>query len=421
MTLFPISIATAGQEIIDVQTQETVTVGVSFPVILQIQYDFTNQENVEIWCGIRASDRRYIVTPDKPSILVSGSGELQWDLQLRAPVQAGEWRLEAYLFHIDENDKEIVDHIQSFSVNVLPWYEPDIEVITIQTEPPDFKLIEGREASLMVSIRYSNFSSEYTWPLRAVIRDGVTGEDIGEVFSDPLPPGDGEFTFPDIVFIPRRAGEWPVQLGVGIKDCPTNLCGIQEFITRERLTIIVEKGNGSVTTPEPTSTTFVFSLTVTPTQKSLLIGGHSSFNINIELQEGESKEVMLNLTDPPQDWNYFFDPYKGKPDFSSELIIYLPTDIKPGSYELIITAKGENTEKQSKLELIVEGDETVTTTTSELSPSPITPEVDEKEQEDYSIIFYIIILIVVIVIASGLVFFYTRKKRKGESAEIKKT
>ncbi len=421
MTLFPISIATAGQEIINVQAQETVPVGVNFPVILQIQYDFTNQENVEIWCGIRASDRKYMVAPDKPPILVSGSGEFQWDLRLRAPVQAGEWRLEAYLFHLDENDKEIIDHTRSFSVNVLPWYEPDVEVKTIQTIPPDFKLIEGREASLIVSIRYSNFSSEYVWPLRAVIRDGVTGEDLGEVFSDPLPPGDGEYTFPNIVFTPRRAGEWSFQLGVGIKDCPTNLCGIQEFITKERLTIIVEKGNGSVTTPEPTSTKFDFSLAVTPTQKSLIAGGHSSFYIDIELQEGESKEVMLNLTDPPQDWNYFFDPYKGKPDFSSELIIYLPTDIKSGSYELIISAKREGVEKQSKIELIVEGDETVTTTTSELSPSPITPEVDQKEQEDYSIMFYIIILIVVIVIASGLVFFYTRKKQMEESADIKKT
>lgn len=409
MTLFPISIATAGQEIINVQAQETVTVGTRFLVMLQIQYDFTNQENVEIWCGIRDSDRKYMVTPDKPPILMSGTGEHKWDLHLRAPVQAGEWRLEAYLFHMDDHNQEIIDHTRSFSVNVLPWYEPDVEIKTIQTEPPDFKMIVGREASLIVSIRYSKFSSGYVWQLRAVIRDGVTGEDLGEVHSDPQPPGDGEYTFPDIVFIPRRTGEWPLQLGVGLKDCPTNLCGIQEFLTRERLTIIVEKGNGSVTTPEPTLTKFDFSVIVTPTQKSLIVGGHSSFYINIELQEGESKEVMLSLNDPPQDWNYFFDPLKGKPDFRSELIIYLLTDIKPGSYELIITAKGENMEKQSKIELTVEGDETVATTTSELSPSPITPEVDQKEQEDYSIIFYLIILIVVIVIASGLVFLYAKK------------
>ena len=421
MTLFPISIATAGQEIINVQTQETVTVGVRFLVMLQIQYDFTNQENVEIWCGIRGSDRKYMVTPDKPPILVSGTREHKWDLQLRAPVQAGEWRLEAYLFHMDDNNQEIIDHTRSFSVNVLPWYEPDVEVKTIQTEPPDFKLIVGREASLIVSIRYSHFSSGYVWKLRAVIRDGVTGEDLGVVHSDPLPPGDGEYTFPDIVFIPRRTGEWHLQLGDGIKDCPTGLCGIQEFLTKEKFTITVEEGNGSVITPEPTSTVFDFSATVTPIQKNLIAGEHSSFYINIELQDGESKEVMLYLNNPPQDWNYFFDPQKGKPDFESELIIYLPTNLEPGSYELIITAKGESMEKQSKIELIVEDDETVATTTSELSPSPITPEVDQKEQEDYSIIFYIIILIVVIVIASGLVFFYTRKKQREESADIKKT
>jgi len=421
MTLFPISIATAGQEIINVQAQEKVTVGVRFPVILQIQYDFTNQENVEIWCGIRASDRKYMVTPDKPPILVRGTGELQWDLQLRAPVQAGEWRLEAYLFHIDENNQEIIDHVRSFSVNVLPFYEPDVEVKTIQTEPPGFKLIKGREASVIVSIRYSNFSSEYVWPLRAVIRDGVTGEDLGEVHSDPLPPGYGEYTFPDIVFIPQRSGEWSLQLGVGIKDCPTGLCGIQEFLTKEKFTIRVEEGNGSVITSEPTSTVFDFSVAVTPIQKNLIAGGHSSFYINIELQDGESKEVMLYLNNHPQDWNYFFDPQKGKPNFESELIIYLPTNLESGSYELIITAKGESMEKQSKIELIVEGDETVTTTTSELSPSPITPEVDQKEQEDYSIIFNIILLILVIVMPSGLVFFKTRKKQRGESADIKKT
>ena len=47
MTLFPISIVNAGQEIIKVQVQESVTVGVRFPVVLDIQYDFTNQENVK--------------------------------------------------------------------------------------------------------------------------------------------------------------------------------------------------------------------------------------------------------------------------------------------------------------------------------------------------------------------------------------
>jgi len=421
MTLFPISIAAAEQEIINVQAQETVTVGVRFPVILQIHYNFTNQENVEIWCGIRDSNRKYMVTPDKPPILVSGTGEFQWDLQLRAPVQAGEWNLEAYLFHVDESGQEIRDHTRSFSVNVLPFYEPDVEIKTIQTEPPDFKLIEGREASVIVSISYSNFSSEYDWPLRAVIRDGVTGEDLGEVFSEPLPPGEGEYTFPNMVMTPLKTGEWSIQLGIGIKDCPTGLCGIQEFLTKEKFTITVEKGNGSVITSEPTSTVFDFSVTVTPIQNNLIAGGHSSFYINIELQDGESKEVMLYLNNHPQDWNYFFDPQKGKPDFESELIIYLPTNLEPGSYELIIIAKGESMEKQSKIELIVEDDETVATATSELSPSPITPEVDQKEQEDYSIIFYIIILIVVIVIASGLVFFYTRKKQREESADIKKT
>jgi hypothetical protein len=419
LALFPISIASAGQEVIEVQAQETVTVGVRFPVVLHVQYDFSNQENVKIWCGIRDSDRRYAVTPDNPPILVSATGELQWDLQLRAPVQAGEWSLEAYLFHIDENNQEIIDHTRSFSIIVLPFYEPDVEIITVETEPTDLKLIKGREASVIVGIRYSNFSSEYNWVLRAVIRDGVTGEDIGEVHSDSLPPGDGEYTFPDIVFIPQRTGEWPLQLGVGLKDCPTGLCGIQEFFTKEKITIIVEAENGSITTPKPSSTIFDFSVTLTPTQKTLKAGGHSSFYLDIELQDGESKQVMLYLNDLPQDWSYFFDPQKGKPDFKSELIIYLPTNLEPGSYELIITAKGETIEKQSKIELKVEDDETVATTTTELSSSPTIPEVDNKEQNDYSMIFYITILILVIMIASGLVFFYSRKKHRGDSVDIK--
>ena len=420
ITLFPISIAAAEQEIINVQAQETVTVGVRFPVILQIHYDFTNQENVEIWCCIQDSNRKYMVTPDKPPILVSGTGEFQWDLQLRAPVQAGEWNLEAYLFHVDESGQEIRDHTRSFSVNVLPFYEPDVEIKTIQTEPPDFKLIEGREASVIVSIRYSNFSSEYDWPLRAVIRDGVTGEDLGEVFSEPLPPGEGEYTFPNMVITPLRTGEWPIQLGIGIKDCPTGLCGIQEFLTKGTFTVTVAKGNDSIITPEPTSTKFDFSITITPTQKTLKAGGHSSFYTDVKLQDGESKEVMLYLNDPPQDWNYFFDPQKGKPDFKSELIIYLPTNLEPGSYELIITAKGESMEKQSKIELKIEAEEIVTTTTTELSTSTTMSEVDQKEQNDQSIIFYIIILILVI-LAVGLVFFYMSKKHRGDPADIKNT
>ncbi len=412
MTLFPISITTAGQEIINIQVQETVTVGVRFPVILQIQYDFMNQENVKIWCGIRDSNRKYIVTSDNPPILVSGNGELQWDLQLRAPVQAGEWQLEAYLFHINEDDKETIDHTRSFSINVLPFYEPEVEITTIQSEPPDFKLIEGKEASLIISIRYQNFSSEYVWPLRAVIRDGVTAEDLGEVHSYPLPPGDGEYTFPNIVITPKRSGEWPLQLGIGLKDCPTGLCGIQEFLTKEKFTITVMKGNGSIPTPESTSTMFDFSIILDPTQKTLKAGGHSSFYIDIKLQDGESKEVMLYLNDLPPDWNYFFDPQKGKPDFKSELIIYLPNNIEAGSYELIVTVKGENVEKQSKIELKVEANETGATTTTEYSPTPTITEVDHNEEDDHSTIFYIIILILMIIIVLGLVFCYKRKKHK---------
>lgn len=419
MTSFPISIVNAGQEIIKIQVQETATVGVRFPVVLQIQYDFTNQENVKIWCGIRDSNRKYMVTPDKPQILVSGSGELQWDLQLRAPVQAGEWRLEAYLFHIDEHNEEIIDHTRSFSVNVLPFYEPNVEIAKIETNPPNLKLIEGREASITVNIRYSNFSSEYNWPLRAVIRDGVTGEDLGEVHSNPLLPGNGEYTFPDIIFTPRRAGEWAIQLGVGLTDCPTGLCGIQEFLTKEKLIITVETGNGPITTTESSSTMFDFSVILTPTQKTLKAGGHSSFFIDINLQDGESKQVMLYLNDLPQDWNYFFDPQKGKPDFKSELIVYLPANLEPGLYELIITAKGESIEKQSKIELKVEPDEPISTTTTELSSSPTIPEVDNKEQNDYSMISYIILLISVIIIASGLAFFYSRKKHRGDQVDIK--
>jgi len=419
MTLFPISIVSAEQEIIKVQVQEKVTVGVRFPVILQIQYDFTNQENVEIWCGVRDSNRKYMVTPDKPPILVSGSGELEWDLQLRAPVQAGEWRLEAYLFHIDEHHQETIDHTRSFSINVLPFYEPNVEITKIQTNPPNLKLIESREASITVSIRYSNFSSEYNWPLRAVIRDGVTGEDLGEVHSDPLPPGDGEYIFPDIVFTPRRAGEWTIQLGVGLTDCPTGLCGIQEFLTKEKLIITVEAGNGPIITPEPSSTKFDFSVTSTPTQKTLKAGGHSSFYIDIKLQDGESNQIILYLNDLPQDWNYFFDPQKGKPDFKSELVVYLPTNLEAGSYELIITAKGKTIEKQSKIELKVETDETVSTKTTELSSSPTIPKIDNIEQNDYSMIFYIILLILVIMIASGLIFFYSRKKHRGDPVDIK--
>ena len=128
---------------------------------------------------------------------------------------------------------------------------------------------------------------------------------------------------------------------------------------------------------------------------------------------------MLYLNDLPPDWNYFFDPQKGKPDFKSELIIYLPTNLEAGSYELIITAKGESVEKQSKIELKVETDETGTTTTTELSSSPTIPEVDNKEQNDYSMIFYIILLILVIIITSGLAFFYSRKKHKTDQVDIK--
>jgi hypothetical protein len=261
----------------------------------------------------------------------------------------------------------------------------------------------------MVSVRYSNFSSEYVWPMRAVIRDGVTGEDLAEIYSNPLPPGDGEYTFPEIIITPKRTGEWPLQIGIGIKDCPTGLCGIQEFLTKEKFTITVIEGNGSITTPEPTSTVFDFSMILNPTQKTLKAGGHSSFFIDIELQEGESNEIALYLNDPPSDWNYFFDPQKGKPDFKSELIIYLPTDIEAGSYELIITAKGENIKKQSKIELKVEADETFATTTTEYSPSSTIPNVDHNE-EDNSTIFYIVILILVIIIISGL-FIYARKKK----------
>jgi hypothetical protein len=413
MTFFPISTVTAGQEIINVQVQETVVIGVRFPVILQIQYDFTNQENVEIWCGIRDSGRKYMVTPNKPSIMVSGTGELQWNFQLRAPLQAGEWKLEAYLFHMDEHDQEQIDNSQTFSITVLPYYEPDIEITTIQSEPPDLKLIQGKEASLMISIRYSNFSSEYTWPLRAVLRDGLTGEDLGEIITDPVPPGDGEYTFPNIVFTPKRTGEWVLQLGIQNKDCPTGVCGIQEFLTKEQFTITVIQGNGAIT-PEPTSAAFDFSIALDPTQKTLKVGGHSSFYIDIELQDGESKEVTLYLNELPADWNYLFDPQKGKPDFKSELVIYLPTNIEAGTYELIITAKGENIEKQAKVELKVEADETISTTTTEYSTSPTIPK-DNDVEWDQSTMFYLIVLILVIIIISGLAVFFNRKKQKSDT------
>ena len=384
-------------------------------MILQILYDFTDQENVEIWCGIRDSNRKYMVTPDEPSILINGRGELQWNFQLRAPLQAGEWKLEAYLFHVDDNDQEQIDNTRIFSMTVLPFYEPDIEITTIQSEPPDLKLIQGKEASLMISIRYSNFSSEYTWPLRAVLRDGITGEDLGEVITDPLPPGDGEYAFPDIVFTPKRTGEWPLQLGIQNKDCPTGVCGIQEFLTKKQFTIMVIQGNGA-TTPVPTSTAFDFSITLDPNKKTLKAGGHSSFYINIELQDGESKEVTLYLNDLPTDWNYFFDPKKGKPDFKSELIIYLPTNIEEGTYGLIITAKGENIKKQKKVELKVEDDETINTATTEYLTSLTIPRDNARADTewDQSTIFYIIVLILVIIIISGLVFF-NRKKQKSDT------
>ena len=80
---------------------------------------------------------------------------------------------------------------------------------------------------------------------------------------------------------------------------------------------------------------------------------------------------------------------------------------------MIIAAKEENLEKEVKVELIVEADETISTTTTEYSTSTTIPEINDIEW-DQSTIFYIIVLILVIIIISGLVYFY-RKKQKSDT------
>ncbi len=116
------------------------------------------------------------------------------------------------------------------------------------------------------------------------------------------------------------------------------------------------RANNQVTqtfTVGPRPLPFDFELTASPDSLTIKAGDTASFTVTAGLQAGTPSDVILSISDLPGGATSAFNPNKGKPTFSSNLIINTSPDIAQGTHILNIKGVGGGLTKTTAVKLTI--------------------------------------------------------------------
>jgi hypothetical protein len=125
---------------------------------------------------------------------------------------------------------------------------------------------------------------------------------------------------------------------------PINVIGSANGVTRQTSgTLIVQEQAPS----------FEYSVSVSPTSKTLSLGGTGSFTVTVTLTSGNPEIVTLSLTGLPGDIQHTFSQTSGNPTFTSTLTIDTSSSTSIGTYTFTVNANAAGQVKTTSATLTV--------------------------------------------------------------------
>ena len=191
-----------------VESPETIAVGEPTPVTVTAQYsDLISGSQLILW--IEDLDKRVACEGGTlSSIVLSGSGTYTFPQLRIRPSTAGDWHLEAV---VELNGDTVAT--KQFTMEVVSAGGP---AVAGRVNITKFLYVRdtitvGQTTPITVSIHFQNLPENTK--LKAYINDEDAHTKVGSGTSTPL-SGSGEYTFPNIVINPSRAGDWHLTVGV---------------------------------------------------------------------------------------------------------------------------------------------------------------------------------------------------------------
>lgn len=315
-----------------VEPPDTIAIWETTSILVTIQYHYLKPDTaVEV--NVRDMDTGSNV--GWKDVTLSGSGEHVFTIPLRA-TRVGDWHLE---ISVPPWDREWIT-IKVVEAGTEEEGEPSVVITNVQHVRPPDTIAVGESTPVVVAIRYSNLDDVI---LRTRIIELDTGRIVGYKDSPSL-SGNGEYTFPSIIIGSNRAGDWHLEVVVGIQGMD---------MASMRITITI--GGAGEEGGEPGLGAFDFTLMAEPDVVALEPGGSSSSRIDVGLVNGPVEEVSLAWTIPANviGLTVSLNPVNGIPPFTSTLNIDTTPQTSPGTYTINIAGVGNGMEKSIAVTLII--------------------------------------------------------------------
>jgi VCBS repeat-containing protein len=113
-------------------------------------------------------------------------------------------------------------------------------------------------------------------------------------------------------------------------------------------------GPGSITANFEKVEQFDFSISISPSTRTIKVGESTTYSITVSSLSGTTQTVTLSLSGQHSTMSYSFNPSSGPPTFTSILTISTTGSTPANTYTLTITGTGGGLTRQKQITLIVE-------------------------------------------------------------------
>jgi hypothetical protein len=251
-----------------VKSPETIAVGEPTPVTVTAQYsDLISGSQLILW--IEDLDKSVACEGGTlSSIVLSGSGTYTFPQLRIRPSTAGDWHLEAIL---ELNGDTVAT--KQFTIEVVSAGGAlAARVYITKLLYVRDTITVGETTPITVSIHF--LSLPENTKLKADINDEDAHTKVGSGTSTPL-SGSGEYTFPNIVINPSRAGDW--RLTVGVEGYPDAVEGFTIRVVapagepQVKITTVKQLGTLKVGEPAPIVVTISYQNLAPGTKLTVIV------------------------------------------------------------------------------------------------------------------------------------------------------
>jgi hypothetical protein len=144
-----------------------------------------------------------------------------------------------------------------------------------------------------------------------------------------------------------------------------------------------------------------FRIDVSPPSQTSPQGHETSYALEVVGLNGFNSEVLLNIAGLPPGVTGVFSVSSSLPDYSSTLMVTIPSNSPTGSFTLTITGSGGGITRVANVMLIINPSETQSQTTTQTEPPSVTG-VLETLQENSLIIIATLALLVILFAALSM-------------------